>query len=85
MTRIEIGKYLAIDTRVCGGRLIFKGTRIRVSDALELLNAGFSPDQVAREYPTFVTPEAVREAAILHRKGLVREMTTKTKTAAWLS
>jgi uncharacterized protein (DUF433 family) len=28
MARIEIGKHLAADTRVCRGRLIFKGTRI---------------------------------------------------------
>lgn len=34
MARIEIGKYLASDSRVCGGRLIFKGSRIKVADAL---------------------------------------------------
>ena len=28
MARVEIGRYLAIDTRVCGGRLVFKGTRV---------------------------------------------------------
>jgi len=42
MEGIEIGKYLAADTRVRSGRLIFKGTRILVSDALELTKTGHS-------------------------------------------
>ncbi|MGH9847616.1 MAG: DUF433 domain-containing protein, partial [Blastocatellia bacterium] len=36
MARIEIGKYLAVDTRICGGRLIIRGTRIMVADVLSL-------------------------------------------------
>ena len=35
MTRIEIGQHLVADSRVCDGRLIFKGTRIMVADAVE--------------------------------------------------
>lgn len=27
MARIEIGKHLAVDSRICGGGLIFKSTR----------------------------------------------------------
>ena len=82
MARIEIGRYLTIDTRVCGGRLIFKGSRILVSDALELLQVGFSPEKISHEYHGLVTPEAVREAAMFSRKGIVREVLPKTKTAA---
>jgi uncharacterized protein (DUF433 family) len=82
MSRIEIGEHLAVDSRVCGGRLIFKGTRVLVADALELLKTGLIPDQVAREYSGLVTPEAVREAVTLSRKGLVREVLPKTKNAA---
>jgi uncharacterized protein (DUF433 family) len=82
MARFEIGQYLAIDTRVCGGRLIFKGTRILVADALELLHAGFTAEQIAGEYRGLVRPEAVQEAVTLSRKGIVREVSPKTKTAA---
>jgi uncharacterized protein (DUF433 family) len=82
MARVEIGQYLATDTRVCGGRLIFKGTRVLVSDTLELLKAGFSPEQVSQEYGGAVIPEAVREALAFSRKGLVREVLPRTKTAA---
>ena len=82
MARIEIGQYLATDTRVCGGRLIFRGTRILVSDALDLLQAGWKPEQVAQEYRGLIVPEAIREARSFMQKGLVREVLPRTKTAA---
>lgn len=72
MARVEIGQYLVTDTRVCKGRLIFKGTRILVADALALLKAGFAPKQIAQEYGGQVTPEAVREAFTFSNKGIVQ-------------
>jgi uncharacterized protein (DUF433 family) len=82
MTRIEIGEHLLVDSRVCGGRLIFKGTRVLVADALALVKTGLTPDQIAREYRKLVTSAAVREALTLSRKGLVREVLPKAKNAA---
>ena len=82
MARIEIGKYLAADTRVCSGRLIFKGTRILVSDTLELTEAGYTPEAIARQYRGMLTPNGVREALALTRRGIVREIVAKTKSAA---
>jgi uncharacterized protein (DUF433 family) len=82
MARIEIGKYLAADSRVCAGRLIFKGTRILVSDALELTRAGYTPESIARQYRGIVTTKAVREALALTRRGIVKEVPLKTKNAA---
>ena len=80
MARIEIGKYLAADTRVCGGRLVFRGSRIRVSDVLELIQAGYTPEAIARQYRGIIDPDAVREAVAFTRRGVVREATTR-KTA----
>jgi len=82
MARIEIGKRLAADTRVCGGRLIFKGTRILVSDAIELTKAGYSPEAIARQYRGIVTAKGVREVLALTRRGMVREILARAKTAA---
>lgn len=62
MARIEIGKHLAADTRVCRGRLIFKGTRVLVSDALELAKAGYTPEAIARQYRGMITVQGVRES-----------------------
>ncbi len=82
MARIEIGRYLATDTRVCRGRLVFRGFRILVSDVLELLRTGLTPEQVSQEYCDVISAEAVREAVAFSRKGIVREVLSTTKTAA---
>ena len=82
MARIEIGKHLVADSRICGGRLIFKGTRILVSDALELTQAGYSPDAIARQYRGMLSPKGIREALALTRRGVVREIVARTKAAA---
>ena len=82
MARIEIGKHLAADTRVCGGRLIFKGTRILVSDALELTKAGYTPEAIAREYRGIISAKGVREALALTRRGIIRETLARARNAA---
>lgn len=77
MARIEIGKHLAADTRVCGGRVIFRGTRILVADALEMLDAGRSPIAVARQYHGLISADAVHEARRLTRRRVIREVATR--------
>lgn len=82
MARIEIGKYLAADSRVCGGRLIFRGSRIKVADAIELAEAGYDPAEIARQYRGIITPEAVSEALTLIRAGFLKEMSAARRRAA---
>lgn len=74
IARIEIGKYLAADSRVCGGRLIFRSTRILVADALEMLADGYDAKEVARQYDGALSASAVQEAAALVRRGVIREI-----------
>ncbi len=81
MARIEIGRHLAADTRVCGGRLIIRGSRILVSDVLELTQAGYAPEAVAKQYRGAISAGAVREAVSLTRRGVVKEVVGR-KTAA---
>jgi uncharacterized protein (DUF433 family) len=77
VARIEIGKHLAADTRVCGGRLIIRGTRILVSDVIELTRAGYTPEAVSQQYRRIISPEAVHEAVSLTRRGVVKEVLAK--------
>jgi len=49
---------------------------------LELAEAGYTPEAVAKQYRGLITEEAVREALSLLRRGVVREVATKTKSAA---
>jgi uncharacterized protein (DUF433 family) len=81
MARIEIGKYLAADTRVCGGRLIVKGSRILVSDVLQLTDAGYSAVEVSRQYCGIISADAVREAVSLTSRGIVTEVNHKKSAA----
>jgi uncharacterized protein (DUF433 family) len=82
MARIEIGKYLAADSRICGGRLVLKGSRILVADVLELTQDGHTPDAIAQQYRSLIRPAAVREAVALTRQGVVREVLGRNKSAA---
>ena len=42
---------ITIDAEQCGGRPCVRGMRIRVSDILDLLANGLSPEQIIEELP----------------------------------
>ena len=43
---------ISIDPNVCEGKATVKGTRMTVEFVLKLLGAGYSAEDVVREYPT---------------------------------
>lgn len=45
----ELLKRITINPKQCGGRPCVRGMRIRVSDVLELLAGGLTPEQVVDE------------------------------------
>ena len=60
--RVEVGKYIVLDDEVCHGRPTFKGTRVLVSDVIELLAAGLSIEEVVRDYYPSLDEEMVKDA-----------------------
>jgi uncharacterized protein (DUF433 family) len=42
---------ITVDPDQCGGRPCVRGLRIRVSDVLDLLANGLTPDQIIQELP----------------------------------
>lgn len=60
--RLEIGKYIVVDDEICHGKPTFKGTRVLVSDVLELLAAGVSIEEIVKDYYPGLSEEMVREA-----------------------
>lgn len=42
---------VTMDPEQCGGRPCIRGMRVRVSDVLDLLAAGLTPEQVVGELP----------------------------------
>lgn len=50
---------IAIDPGVCGGRPTVAGTRVRVTDVLEMLADGATPAEIAADFP-YVSEADVR-------------------------
>jgi len=65
---ISVNDYIIIDPRFCHGKPIFKGTRIMVSQVLELLEAGKSVKEILKGFPS-LSPQAVN-AALDYASGL---------------
>jgi uncharacterized protein (DUF433 family) len=61
MRRLEIGKHLVVDSKVCHGKLTFKGTRVPVSTVITFLSMGDSIDDILGNWPE-LSREAVEEA-----------------------
>lgn len=65
--RIELGRHIVADSRICGGQPTFKGTRIMVWIVLEQLDEGLSWDQIVRQWDGKVSKDAIAETiAIAH-------------------
>lgn len=50
---------ITVDPEQCGGRPCIRGMRIRVSDVLDLLANGLSPEQILAEMPD-LEPEDIQ-------------------------
>ena len=55
--QMELLKRVTVNPRQCGGRPCIRGMRIRVSDVLDLLEAGLTTDQVVKELPDLETDD----------------------------
>jgi len=57
---MEWHKYIHVDPKIAFGKPVVAGTRIPVYMVLELLDAGFTPEQIIRDYYPTLTVEAIR-------------------------
>jgi uncharacterized protein (DUF433 family) len=69
MKRLEVGKYLVVDPRICFGKLTFKGTRVPVTTVLTFLAKGTTIPEILADWPQ-VSREAVEEAVRLAAAAL---------------
>ena len=60
--RIEINKYIVVDSEICHGKPTFKGTRVLVSDVIELVAAGVSHEEIIGDYYPSLTEDMIKEA-----------------------
>ena len=60
---------ITMDPALCGGRPCVRGMRIRVSDVIDLLAAGLTPEQVVKELPD-LEPDDVRACLVFASRRL---------------
>lgn len=60
---------ITFDPEQCGGKPCIRGMRIRVTDVLDLLAAGLSPEQVVAELPV-LEPDDVRATLVYASRAL---------------
>lgn len=54
---------IAIDPAVCGGRAIIAGTRVRVTDVLDMLAGGASIAEITEDFPYLVEADVLAALA----------------------
>ncbi len=59
--RVKISKHIVADSEICHGKPTFNGTRILVSDIIEIVATGESPKKILDEYPS-LKKEMIHEA-----------------------
>lgn len=67
---IELGKYIVADPAICHGAVTFRGTRLLVADALDLLAEGMPPVEICKQMHGWIVPEAIAEAVRLAKTHL---------------
>ncbi|MCX7839315.1 MAG: DUF433 domain-containing protein [Anaerolineae bacterium] len=60
-----LGRYIVTDPKICHGKPIFRGTRIFVSDVLEMVAAGMAWETIIEQWHNSITKEAIAEAVKL--------------------
>ena len=63
--RVELGRRIVADPKICGGQPTFKGTRIMVWIVLEQLDRGLTWAEITREWDGRVTGEAIAIADLV--------------------
>jgi uncharacterized protein (DUF433 family) len=72
MNKKSLGKFVTADPKVCHGQLTFRGTRILVSDVLELVAAGMSWDDIIKECHGSISRPAIAEAIRFAGRAIVK-------------
>ena len=67
-----LGRYIVADPAVCHGRPTFRGTRIFVSDVLEMVAEGMAWETIIEQWHNSITQEAIAEAVKLSSEAFLK-------------
>ena len=60
-----LGRYIVADPKICHGKPTFRGTRIFVSDVLEMVAQGMAWETIIEQWHHSISAEAIAEAVKL--------------------
>lgn len=64
--RTEIGTLLVRSPDICGGRLRIEGTRVTVNQIVVWYKQGYSPEEIADQYPHLTLSQVYAALAYYH-------------------
>jgi uncharacterized protein (DUF433 family) len=67
-----LGRYIVADPAICHGRPTFRGTRIFVSDVLEMVAEGLAWETIIEQWHHSITQEAIAEAVKLSSEAFLK-------------
>jgi uncharacterized protein (DUF433 family) len=65
----HLGRYIVANQAICHGKPVFAGTRIFVSDVLDMVANGMAWETIIEEWHGNITKEAISEAVSLASKA----------------
>ena len=66
-----LGRYIVADPKICHGQPTFRGTRIMVSQVLDLVARGMDWESIAERWEGSITKEAIAEAVRLSNQAFL--------------
>ena len=67
-----LGRYIVADPAICHGKPTFRGTRIFVSDVLEMVAEGLAWETIIEQWHNSITEEAIAEAVKLSIEAFLK-------------
>jgi len=67
-----LGRYIVTDPEICHGKPTFRGTRIFVSDVLEMVAEGMAWETIVEQWHSNITKEAIAEAVKLSSEAFLK-------------
>jgi uncharacterized protein (DUF433 family) len=79
----DIGTWLVSSPEICGGRLRIDGTRITVNQIVVWYKQGYSPEEIADQYPHLTLAQVYTALAYYHtnREEIETDLAAEKKEA----
>ncbi|MCG3141313.1 MAG: hypothetical protein HDKAJFGB_02547 [Anaerolineae bacterium] len=67
-----LGRFIVADPKICHGKPTFRGTRIFVSDVLDMVAEGMAWETIIEQWHNSISKEAIGEAVTLSSEAFFK-------------